>query len=254
MGQTEKYFSINAEGCSIRCKLYYKDASQDRVVLFGHGFGGHKDNKAAERFAGHILEKNKNVAVLTFDWPCHGDDVRKVLRLDDCSAYIRRIIAHIGERFGDPALYLYATSFGGYLFLRYLSEEGSPFEKIALRCPAVNMYDVICTNIITEDSRRLLDRGRPAPVGFDRKVEIDSAFLNSLRENDLTKRSFLNWADDILILHGAKDEIVPPAAVRAFAEDNVIEFELIEGADHRFQNPRAMDHAIARIADWFGMK
>ncbi len=252
---TEKTFNINAEGCSIRCKLYYDDLSRvQTAVLFGHGFGGHKDNKAAERFAGHILEKNKGVAVLTFNWPCHGDDVRKALRLEDCSAYIRLILDHVRETFGDPTVYLYATSFGAYLFLRYISEESTPFAKIAPRCPAVNMYEVLCANIITEENRRALDRGRPAPVGFDRRIEIDNAFLDSLRENDITRRSFLDYADDMLILHGTKDEIVPPAAVRAFAEDNVIELELIEGADHRFIDPRAMDRAIARIAEFFGMK
>ena len=55
---TDKYFNINAEGCSIRCKLYYDELSRvQSAVLFGHGFGGHKDNRAAERFARRSYEK-----------------------------------------------------------------------------------------------------------------------------------------------------------------------------------------------------
>ena len=48
----ETYFSINEDGLSIRCKLYGTGAREySRVVIFGHGFGGHKDNRAAEKFA-----------------------------------------------------------------------------------------------------------------------------------------------------------------------------------------------------------
>ena len=39
------YFSINEEGVSIRSKFYGTDArTYKRIVIFSHGFGGHKDN------------------------------------------------------------------------------------------------------------------------------------------------------------------------------------------------------------------
>ena len=251
----DKYFSINEQGCSIRCKLYADERQEIRtVVLFGHGFGGHKDNRAAERFARRVLEKNKGAAIVTFDWPCHGDDVRKTLRLDDCGTYLRLVAGHLGRRFHSPALFAYATSFGAYLFLKDISENGSPFEKIALRCPAVNMYEVLSGRIMTEEELARIGKGKPVLVGFDRKVAIDAVFLNSLKEADITQRDFLPWADDLLVLQGTKDEIVPPAAVRAFCERNVIEYEAIENADHRFQDPRTMDAAIAKILAFFGMK
>lgn len=251
----DRYFTVNAEGCSIRCKLYSdeRDGVQ-KVILFGHGFGGHKDNKAAERFALRVLEKNRGVAIVTFDWPCHGDDVRKTLRLEDCDAYLRLVIDHLRERYASPELYAYATSFGGYLFLKYISEHGSPFVKTALRCPAVNMHELLTTVIMKEDELERVRRGKPALVGFDRKVAVDRVFLDSLKQADLTQRSFLDYADDLLILHGEKDELIPIAVVRAFAEDNVIEFEAVEGADHRFQNPASMEHANARILAFFGLR
>lgn len=250
-----RYFTVNAEGCSIRCKLY-ADANADiqKLVLFGHGFGGHKDNKAAERFALRVLEKNKGVATVTFDWPCHGEDVRKTLRLEDCDAYLRLVLAHIRDRFSSPPVYAYATSFGAYLFLKYISEHGSPFVKTALRCPAVNMYELLTTVIMNEDELERVYKGKPALVGFDRKVAVDRFFLDSLKEADLTQRSFLNYADDLLILHGTKDELIPISVVRAFAEENVIDFEAVEGADHRFQNPACMDRAVAKILAFFDLK
>ncbi len=250
----DKYFNVNGEGRSIRCKLYAEGKAPERVVLCGHGFGGHKDGRALERFARRVLEKNKGAAVLCFDWPAHGEDARKTLRLEDCSLYLRLILAYLRESFAGPEVFGYAVSFGGYLFLKYLSEAGNPFVKLALRCPAVDIFEGLNRNILTEEDRRRLERGKPVQAGFDRKVEIDRAFMESLREADLTKRDFLPWADDMLILQGTKDEIVSFEAVKAFAEENVIEFEAVEGADHRFQDPKKADLATARILAFFGMR
>ena len=74
----EKYFEINKSHQNIRCKLYYdKQHPIEKVVLFGHGFAGHKDNGAAQKFAKRVLSKYKGVAVLIFNLPCHGDDAKK---------------------------------------------------------------------------------------------------------------------------------------------------------------------------------
>ena len=251
----EKYFNINDSGFSIRCKLYAKDPNDVKtLVLCGHGFGSDKDNKSAARLAKHLLDKNRGTAVLTFNWPCHGDDARKTLRLSDCDAYLSAVLSWIKARYPDAVLFGYATSFGAYLFLKYLSEHGDPFRKIALRCPAVVLYDVFTKAIMTETDLERIRKGKPVPVGFDRKVEIDKAFLDSVKEADLRQRDFLPYADELFIVHGTKDEIVPFDAVKAFAEDNVIEFEPVENADHRFQSPEKMDFAIAQICAFFGLK
>ena len=250
----EKYYSINAEGCSVRCKLYSDGREETKtVILYGHGFGGHKDTRAAERVARRVFAKSKGVVLIVFDWPCHGEDARKLLRLEDCSHYLSLVLSDIRKKYPEAALYAYATSFGGYLFLKYISEVENPFVKIALRCPAVNMYQVLTGAVMTEENRRLLARGRPASVGFDRKIEIDRSFLESLQKADITERDYLPLADDLPILHGTKDEIVPFDAVRAFAENNVIDFIPVEGADHRFQDPGKMDLAIGQIAAFFGL-
>ena len=55
----------------------------------------------------------------------------------------------------------------------------------------------------------------------------------------------------ILILHGTKDEMIPIDLVRDFAENNVIEFVPVEGANHPFQNPNHMALAIHQIIEFF---
>ena len=247
----DRQFHINQNGCSICCRLYAPDGQTvERVVVYGHGFGGHKDNRAAQRFADYVLTKQKGVAVLCFDWPCHGSDARKKLTLDDCSRYLECVCDHVRAQFPASALQAYATSFGGYLMLKYIAERGSPFGKLALRCPAIPMHEVLTGAIIGTEEQEKLDRGKDALVGFDRKIRISPDFLDSLRRADVREMDFTPWRDDILILHGTKDEIVPVAGVEAFAQKNGILFFPIENADHRFIDAGKMREAITLIADF----
>ena len=248
----KKYYEINSSGFNIRCKVFFeKGAAIRRTVICGHGFGGHKDNKAVERYAEHVLKKHKDTAVIAFNWPCHGDDVRKKLTLDDCVTYLDLVIRDAAERFPGAEKYGYATSFGGYLFLKFIRERGDPFRKLALRCPAVDMYRVLTGAIIKHDELDRLRKGKEVPVGFDRKIMVSPAFLDELRAADIRTYDYLEYAEDILILHGTKDEVAPFADSQQFAENNLIEFISIEGADHRFQDPKKMDEAIRHIQEFF---
>lgn len=250
----QKYFSVNENGCSIKCKMYFDSPKTvKRVVLYGHGFGGHKDNKAAGRFADYLIKKHKDIAVVTFDVPCHGDDVKKKLSLSDCGVYIDTVIRYVKKQFNSGELYANATSFGGYLFLKYITENGNPFRKIVLRSPAVNMYEVLSDRIMAPEERKALSRNKPVLVGFDRKIRVTQSFLDELKEADITTRDFHTCADDILILHGTKDEIVPFNGVETFARQNDIRFIAVENADHRFKDPNKMDIAVKATAEFFDL-
>lgn len=248
-----KYFDINQPGVSIKCKMIC-DAVRDnkQAVVFAHGFGGHKDNKAAERFAEAALSKMKKCAIIIFDWPCHGSDVKKKLTLEDCDQYLGYVLQYVREQLLIEKIFAYGTSFGGYLLLKYLHDhENNPFEKVALRCPAIAMGDIMWQRIVTPENKALLEKGKDVQAGFDRKVLIDMPFLEALKENDVRNWEFLDFADDILLLQGTKDELVDPESVKTFAEDNVIEFIPIEGADHRFQDLNTMKLAHSYMIDFY---
>ena len=248
----EKYFEINKNNQNIRCKLYFdKKYPIEKVVLFGHGFAGHKDNGAAQKFADRLLTKYKGIAVLIFNLPCHGDDVKKVINLQDCMTYIEIVIDYIRSEFHTEAIYSYATSFGGYLVLKYIAECGNPFVKIALRCPAVNMADVLTGTIMKNDELETILKGKNVQVGFDRKIEVNRQFLASLQESDIQKKDYSNFAENILILHGTRDEVVPFEAGKTFSDNNLIEFIPVENADHRFQNPAYMELATKKVLEFF---
>lgn len=247
-----KYFDINEQGCSIRCKLYCTDPhAVKRVIVYCHGFAGHKETKAAETFAARATSKRKGTAVIVFDWPCHGEDARKNLLLEDCDTYLGIVIDYARRRFETDELYACGTSFGGYLLLKYISEHGNPFRRVGLRCPAINMISTLLDNVATEADRATLAAGKPILVGFDRLVKIGPQFVEAVREADIRERPFFDYSDDILILHGTADGTVPWQDSARFCDDNVIEFVPIEGADHRFHDPKKMDTAIARILDFY---
>ncbi len=248
----EKYYDINKDNHSIRCKVYCNNMNTvEKVVLFGHGFGGHKDNAAAARFASQMTSKYKKTALVVFDWPCHGKDARKKINLQECEKYIDLVNEDSKERFGTEDIYVYATSFGGFLFLKYILENGNPYRKIALRCPALNFGNTFIKHMLTEDDIKKLEKGKEIQVGFDRKVKINKEFWEEVRECNLLTKDFIDYAEDILIIHGTKDEIVPFESSRDFADENIIEFIAVEGADHRFRDPAKLDQTSADIMAFF---
>lgn len=252
----EKYFDLSGRDCTIRCKLYYSPgtimvsgpaapaaaAPLRHVVLFCHGFAGHKDNAAAEKLAGRILEKHADTALLIFNWPGHGDDAHDTLFLEDCDLYLSTVLHYIKTALQPELLDVCATSFGGYLVLKYISDHReSPFRRICLRCPAIVMDEVLTRTILTPEELEVIAAGGSVPAGFDRKVLITGPFLESLRKADLAHRDLRPYSDRICIVQGTADEIVPCSAVQAFAGRNHLCLLSVEGADHRFLDPAKME-------------
>ncbi len=247
-----KNFDINREGCSVRCLLFCGSPGDvRRAVVYGHGFGGHKESRAVERFARFVLSKRRDTAVVCFDWPCHGADGRKKLTLADCEHYLTLVNAWTRERFGTEELYGFAVSFGAYLYLKYIAEHPNPWRRTVLRSPAVRMHEALTEVILTPGDLEKLEKGRDVLAGFDRKVKISRDFLESLREADITKHDYLEQSESLMILHGTGDEIIPYAPVAAFADDNLIPCLAVENADHRFIDPVKMDLSINEACRFF---
>lgn len=254
----QKYYEINGNGSNIRCKLYYGSRPEaGRAVIFLPGFSGHRDNRTAARLAEKMISKHRDAVLTVFDWPCHGSDVKKKLTLSDCDAYLSAVIEHAKERFGAKELYAAGVSFGGYLALKYISEHGDPFKKTVLLSTAVDMYSVLTASVMKEgDLERLMKgrgRGKEVTAGFDRKIPVTAAFLDELRGNDIRGRDFLEYAGDILMIHGTKDEIVPEESARRFADGSLIEYLPVEGADHRFSGETLRDLFVKYTLDFFDL-
>lgn len=247
----EKLFDINDGGYSIRSKIYCQDLKKiDQVIVFLHGFGSYKDTAALTRFAEKVISKYKTTAVIGFDFPCHGADARKKLILAECCSYLELVKKYINEQLGTDRIYIYAASFGGFLILKYIHENGNPFVKIALRSPAINMHDSLLEHTKNSGQYEKLMKGKEVLIGHERKVKVSLSFFEEIKETDLKNIEFLDFADDMIILHGTEDDTVPFDEVQQFADDNVIEFISFEG-DHRVRNPKTMDFVIHNIITFF---
>ena len=266
----EKYFDLHSADFTIRCKMYFageKTAAGDRygdaddsaapfrhIVLFCHGFAGHRDNAMAQKLAGRILDRHKDTALIIFNWPGHGDDAHAGISLEDCDSYLSEVLNYIKNTLHPEILDVSATSFGGYLVLKYISDHGfNPFRRICLRCPAVVMYRVLTQTVLTQDELNTIAQGGEVPSGFDRKTMLSSAFLQSLKANDITVRDFSPYADSMRIAQGTDDELVPYEAVQSFAHKNGIGLVTVENADHRFLDPAKMDIVLTTFLQFLDL-
>ena len=239
-----KYFDVTDAGVSIKCKLYCGEGhSFPDLVISCHGFGGDKENSATLKLAETLLPVHKDAAVLAFDWPCHGKDIKPKLDLNDCLHYLEVILAYGKNVLGAQRLYSFATSFGGYLTLHRIHEKGNPFEKILLRCPAIYMYQLTAGSL-TEQEQAELAKKKETLHGRERKIRITAKFLEQLRENDITTWDFSHLTENLLILHGTKDSSVSHDIVEAFADKNGIDFLSIVGGDHIFREPSKLREVL----------
>ncbi len=249
----EKKLDINEKGCSIRCRLITGNKAArefPRVVICTHGFGGSKDKPSTTKFAEKFTAKYKNDAVLCIDWPCHGEDGRKKLELADCDEYLGIVTEYAKRVLGAKDVFNYSVSFGAGVTMRYIVKHGNPFKRIALRSASIKMYDAMLINL-DEERLEKLRKGKEVLVGFDRKMKIDRKLLDELKAFDDAHHEYFEFADQMLLIHGTEDAWIPVDMVRKFAEDNVIEFLPVEGADHPFRDPKLMDLAIHSIIEFF---
>ena len=98
---------------------------------------------------------SKSIRVVTFDWPGHGKSPvdRKSLTIENCMLDLDVVIQEI--RTANQPVYLFATSFGGFVGLNYLALHPSAFSKVVLRSPALNMPKTYRTFLSDEDIKVL---------------------------------------------------------------------------------------------------
>lgn len=246
-----KYFDMIQPGISVKCKLFSLDAHEySDVILSIHGFGGNKDNVATQKLAETLLPVHKDAAIIAFDLPCHGNDVKQKLDLEDCSHYVDAMVHYAQDTLHAKRILCFATSLGGFLALKHLHEKGCPFDKVLLRCPSIATYEALMKDI-TESGQAALLPKKDVVLGHEKKIRIPAKFMEQLRENDANGWVFSPFTDKILILHGTKDTLVSHDMVEKFADEKGLDFLSIENADHRFREQSKMREMLDYTMDFF---
>ena len=238
-GQRRKMMT-NKQDNKIKIKVY--EAKQPtQILLCLHGFAGDKESSVIEAI-GTNLQKNY-ITTIAFDWPCHGEDENKdKLTIELCFDYLEEIVDLIKSKNNLP-INIFATSFGAYLFLHYLTITNEKFNKVILRAPAIDMQHIIY-KIIKEHGYSENDaKTKILNLGYGREVLLDKTFISQLKLPvfNLQNKPFL------YIIQGKKDDLVDYKFNEEYLKNNFLKKHKVyyfNGADHRFKNPGEKEKII----------
>lgn len=217
------------------------------IVLCLHGFAGDKESSVIAALMQRLDEKD--IGIVTFDWPAHGESKApdSNLTVENCLADLDMVYKFIVEK-EHKLISCFATSFGGYLATLYRNEHLEAFSKIVLRSPALNMGKIF-RGFLTENEFNDLMRGGKTIQGFERKMYLGKEFYDSLLAHDAFSPD-PPYPEKVLILQGDKDDVVNPEDTIEYARRNRIRIEIFEGTDHLYKRPGEKEK-IVEVAEGF---
>lgn len=239
-------FNIELEEYSIPCKLYTPEGNIKRIVLGVHGFAGDKESSVLAALAERLSKKD--AALICFDFPGHGKSSApySCLRVENCIRSLLEVVKYVKNHFPESEYGIFATSFGGYITL-VCSEKLKDF-RIVLRAPAITMANSFVSKIIPVSKEQFIRDGG-AVCGFERKIFVSTMFYE-----DLLKYQIRIPTEQILIIHGTEDDIIPYSAVEELANIHKnIKLISIEDADHRFKKDGQLMQIVENTINWLDL-
>ena len=230
-------------------KTFLPKGTVNGVILGVHGFAGDKESSALARLAG--AASDKGIALLCFDFPAHGNSEadERFLTVENCRLDLLYAAELCRIQFPGAKKYLFATSFGGYIALLCMTEL-SDFQPV-LRAPAVTMPEHILTDLLRMSPEEF-QRVGTTDIGFDRIIRLPFRFWEDLQRHRVTD---LPCDTPMLIVHGDRDDIVPPEDIRRYCETHPNAFlYVVGGADHRFKGPGELKSVIDAALSFWGLE
>ena len=221
---------------------------QKAMIICLHGFAGSKKSPRIERLHDEMIKKQ--VGTFTFDWPAHGESDAGFadLSIENCMKDLETVYEYIKKEYKVP-LWCFATSFGGYLAMVYHSIHPEAFEKILLRSPALKMGQIM-TAFMNEDQRRSFLEGARLDFGLAQPLLLARDFYEDVCRHDVFSLIPAH-PERILIIHGDRDDVVPPQHSIDYASRYGIAIHLLKGADHSYDNPGDVDWVMNEADRFF---
>lgn len=221
----------------IKIKLFIpEENAKKEVFIICHGFGSSKDSQSTEVIS-RKLNENNFVAV-AFDFPGHGEAIETIekLTVDNCISYINDVYEYVKNKFENHKISIIATSFGAYITINKLIKENkNEFKNIVLRCPAIDMKNILINVLIKGDIERFQKDGK-IKAGLEGKKELAYSFYEDLCEHDILK--LYSKKEKILILQGIEDDVAPIQDTYDFVkmDSENIKLILLDGVKHKMTN------------------
>lgn len=210
---------------------------QPRALLVVHGSGSSKDSST-----GLLLAENLPAAatgVFAIDLPAHGDSPvdGEFLRLANCLDDLAAAEARMRQLAPQAEICYFGSSFGAYLLLLYLSLRPAAGRRAVLRSAAVTMPQLLQGDIDAAAARHLQEQGYfLLDEGYGRPLKITQGFLDDLAAHDAFS-VYRPGRAELLMIHGAADDIAPLAAAQRFAAYSGAQLLTVPGGQHRLDAP-----------------
>lgn len=224
-----------------------------QIVIMVHGF---ESSKACA--TGQLLFRRMvpaGLGVIAYDQPGHGraEARREPLTLAACFESLAAVENAAAKRFPRARPVYFASSFGAYVALLYVSLRPHLGRRLFVRCGAVNMPSLLLGPTRDPAARALLERqGYLQPnLGIGDPVKVPARMFADLAAHDLFKR-FRPGGTAVRMVHGEADPVVPVAAARAFAARYRIPIAVFPGENHSLNaDPGTPDRVADRALAFF---
>lgn len=244
----ERVCFVNSRGRRLAGVLGKPASAAPRaMVVLSHGMLSGKNSPKhillAENLASH------GIATLRFDFTSRYDsegpieEMTYTAQVDDLAA----AVSFARETLGPMRLGLYGSSMGGAVVLLYASGKGS-LDALAVISAVGRPGDLWSAWASSDRLARWREEGW---------IEIEghrlpySFYEDALRQDVIAAAAGTNAP--LLLVHGAKDSIVPIDQCRALhaAAPGSKRMAILPEADHRFSRPEDLERMIQEASRWF---
>ena len=256
MSQTEKPVVFTRDRLRLVGVLHLPKKTHAKVpaVLMLHGFTG---NKAETHFMYARLARllaNNGIAVLRFDFAGSGDsqgdfaDMTILTELSDARAALRFLRRQ--KEIDAARLGLLGFSMGGCV-AALLARENPDLKALVLWSPVAHPEENFKS--LLQNARQKTENGRPM---FDiGGLAVGKPFLEILPQVQ-PLQAITKFTAPSLVIHGSKDQAVPPSAGQEYAEllhrnNPASHLEVIENGDHTFSSLDMVDRVLTLTSEWF---
>ncbi len=237
----QKVFFYNSRGNKIAGLLARPPGSRRQIAVVCHGFTGSKEGGGrALEMAGEI--GRRGWSTLLFDFAGCGEseglfeDLTLTGQVDDLSCALDWC-----KQKGFSKIMTLGRSFGGTTVICQAARDPTAAGVCTWAAPA-RLIELFTGLSVDEGDRISL-------AGEQGVVYLKKSFLEDLQQYDVAADAGRLSPRPLLIVHGTKDELVPPAEAEAIyrSAGEPKQLALIDGADHQFsQHYRQVWRVVAR--------
>ena len=195
----------------------------EKAILYVHGLGANKN--WITRFYRQLLDNN--IDVYSIDLVSHGNDITsfKKFNVTNCVQYIKDTLNYLKDNYNK--VYLFGSSYGGFVILNAYNEVINYVDNIYLMCPAINFCEIMeekvgGLNIDYYNNHDFLP--------LYNNIKIYKNTYKKLKKGDEFIKH--NKFKKVFIIQGDNDTTVNVNNIVKFCNDNNLKYKIINNGKH----------------------